>query len=577
MQRMRSSSLQFLLATVLLWLSSWCATVAASDVPVRIPPIAAGSASVIALQGHSRYWVDEGGDRTVEQVDAAGETLPWRLLGQGAPYRLDGKALWIQFDLIGPQRGSQFLEVALVSLELAQLFYRDSHGAWVQQEAGLDLPVSSWPVPGRVPAFELAVGGNEPIRYWLRLASGRTDAAPRIAVYRDTALLGMRAQEQLLFGAYFGLAGLVGLAALVSGLAYRDRAFLVFSLYVFFLAFGQLARIGIGAQHLWPDWRFWNDAASAAWPGLPTAAALWFVKVVTEPARLSRALDLGVWALIAALLGSVALDMVIATRLSMSLVLVLTGLSLAAILSMVLWGWLDGRDRNLRLVVLAFAPMVLVALFPLLRGLGLLPASSGGAYSLYFATALQMPLMFYALQVRSMAARESELRAAALSRTDPLTGLAHRRGLLERLETSLARSRGLRQPCALLGVRVSNLDAIVAEFGREAADKALVVAASHLRRPIQDIDMAARVGEREFAVLLECPTTPETASTRAQQLVASGLRQIDALPAALTLKFHVTVALLPHRDLDAASSLQWVLDGLDQMEPDARKLIKPLN
>src|SRR5690606_27320334 len=147
---------------------------------------------------------------------------------------------------------------------------------------------------------------------------------------------------------------LVALAALVSGIAYRDRGFVAFAIYLSALAFGQLARIGLGAQHLWPDWQYWNEIAGSAWPGLPTAAALWFVKVVTEPARLSRALDLGVWALIAALLGAVALDMTIATRLRMFLVLLLTGLSLAAILSMVVWGWLDGRDRTLRLVALGF-------------------------------------------------------------------------------------------------------------------------------------------------------------------------------------------------------------------------------
>jgi hypothetical protein len=89
--------------------------------------------------------------------------------------------------------------------------------------------------------------------------------------------------------------------------------------------------------------------------------------------------------------------------------------------------------------------------------------------------------------------------------------------------------------------------------------------------------MAARVGEREFAMLLEAPVTPEITTSRAQQVVASGLRQVEALPAALTLKFHVVSALLPQTQLDGAGTLQWVMDALDQIEPEARKLIKPLN
>jgi diguanylate cyclase (GGDEF)-like protein len=190
---------------------------------------------------------------------------------------------------------------------------------------------------------------------------------------------------------------------------------------------------------------------------------------------------------------------------------------------------------------------------------------------------LEMPILFYALNLRASRRRETEVRTAALSHNDALTGLAHTRTLLQRLDAAIARARSLRHPCALMAVRIANYDPIVAEFGHEVIDKMLVVAASYLKRAVSDIDVAARVGEHDFALLLEGPTNTATALTRAQQVVASGLRQIDALPAGLTLKFHVAVALLPDQNLDAAGSLKWVLDGVSEIAPDARKLIKPLN
>jgi hypothetical protein len=85
------------------------------------------------------------------------------------------------------------------------------------------------------------------------------------------------------------------------------------------------------------------------------------------------------------------------------------------------------------------------------------------------------------------------------------------------------------------------------------------------------------VGEREFAVLMEAPVTAQMVTSRAQHVVASGLRQVDALPAALTLKFHVTAAMLPVPQLDGEGTLEWVMAGLDQMTQDARKLIRPMN
>jgi diguanylate cyclase (GGDEF)-like protein len=447
----------------------------------------------------------------------------------------------------------------------------------VVQDAGTTHAVSDWAVPGRLPTFALAIGDPRPVRYWVRVEDDRADFSAPTVLLREEALQASREREQFLFGAYFGLFALVTIAALGNGLIYRDRGFLAFSLYTLLLGGGQLARAGIAAQHLWTNGPGLNGLALAMWPGAATAAALWFVKVLTEPVRLSRALDLGVWALIAALLAAVALDIVIATRISMTLVLAITALSLLAIASMIVWGWLDNHDAQMRLIALGFVPVLFMALFPLARGLGLVPSSTLTRYGLFFASVLELPVLFYAMHRRLMARREAELRASALSRTDALTGLTHRQGLVERLDSSLAHARGQKQNCALLGVRIANLEAITEEFGKDAADKALVVAASHLRRTSVDFDMAARVGDREFAVLMEAPVLPQAVSSRAQQVVASGLRQMEALPAALTLKFHVTAAIVPVPQLDGEATLQWVMDGLDQMTQDAKKLIRNLN
>src|SRR3546814_4269933 len=66
--------------------------------------------------------------------------------------------------------------------------------------------------------------------------------------------------------------------------------------------------------------------------------------------------------------------------------------------------------------------------------------------------------------------------------------------------SDLQRARNQKHPCALLGIKIANYDAIAAEYGREILDRTIVVAASHVRRAATDIDLAARVGEREFAL-----------------------------------------------------------------------------
>ncbi len=579
---MRRSALGVLCA-ILFWCASCWGGASASAPPDLAVPAQpkllslGGDTPWAALNGNAVYWFDRLGSATIATVESRSATLPWKVRTRDRHERLHGGALWIRFDATVPASEHWYMEVGVAFYDNVQMYYRDRNGNWVVQDSGTTHAVSDWAVPGRLPTFALAIGDPRPVRYWVRMEDDRADFSAPTVLLREEALQASREGDQFLFGAYFGLFALVTIAALGNGLIYRDRGFLAFSLYTLLLGGGQLARAGIAAQHLWPNGPGLNGLALALWPGAATAAALWFVKVVTEPVRLSRALDLGVWALIAALLAAVALDIVIATPVSMTLVLAITGLSLLAITSMIVWGWLDGHDPQMRLIALGFVPVLFMALFPLARGLGLVPSSTLTRYGLFFASVLELPILFYAMHRRLMTRREAELRASALSRTDPLTGLPHRQGLVERLDSSLAHARGQKQNCALLGVRISNLDAITEEFGKDAADKALVVAASHLRRTSVDFDMAARVGDREFAVLMEAPVLPGAVSSRAQQVVASGLRQMEALPSALTLKFHVTAAIVPVPQLDGEATLQWVMDGLDQMTQDAKKLIRNLN
>jgi diguanylate cyclase (GGDEF)-like protein len=557
---------------MLLWLGGIALAWGQVPHPVPLSP----EQGAISLDERSRWWIDDSAKLTVDQV-AADDRLPWAAKLPGTQYRIDGKAWWLQFDAQQNAPGRWYLELASSGLDGAQLFYRNAAGQWVAQEAGDVRPVSQWPLPGRVPTFELSSETGKPVRYFLRVQHERVDFAVPVTLYEQGQLIAAREREQFLLGAYFGLAMLITLVSAANAVAYRDRAFATYAAYVASLALGQAAYLGVGAQHLWNDALKWNEVATFVLPGISAAVGLWFVRTVTEPARYSRALDLAVWSLMAALLSVVALDTWLMSRPTFALQMALMSVAMLVVVGLILLVWTHGEDPDIRIIALGFVPVLVMAIFPVLRGMNLIPNSVLTRYGVSIGAMLEMPILFYALNLRASRRRETEVRTAALSHNDALTGLAHTRTLLQRLDAAIARARSLRHPCALMAVRIANYDPIVAEFGHEVIDKMLVVAASYLKRAVSDIDVAARVGEHDFALLLEGPTNTATALTRAQQVVASGLRQIDALPAGLTLKFHVAVALLPDQNLDAAGSLKWVLDGVSEIAPGARKLIKPLN
>jgi diguanylate cyclase (GGDEF)-like protein len=259
------------------------------------------------------------------------------------------------------------------------------------------------------------------------------------------------------------------------------------------------------------------------------------------------------------------------------LLMMLIVVALVVVAGLIALVWTQGDDAHIRVIALGFLPVMVTAVFPVLRGLNLIPSSDLTRYALSGGAALEMPILFYALSMRGSLRREAQVRASALSGHDALTGLSHARTLLPRLEDALKRARNLKHPCALLAVRLANYEAVAAQFGREVADRMLVVAAALLRNAITDIDLAVRTGERDFALLLEGPTTTENAIARAQQLVASGLRHHEALPGGTILKFNIAVALLPENGLDGAASIKWLLEALNEIRPDARKAIRAVN
>jgi diguanylate cyclase (GGDEF)-like protein len=86
----------------------------------------------------------------------------------------------------------------------------------------------------------------------------------------------------------------------------------------------------------------------------------------------------------------------------------------------------------------------------------------------------------------------------ALSRTDPLTGIANRRMLLE-----LGQLAGRHEaPTAVAVVDVDRFKDINDRYGHGIGDDVLVVLAGLLRQRLRTVDVPARLGGDEFVILM---------------------------------------------------------------------------
>jgi diguanylate cyclase (GGDEF)-like protein len=86
--------------------------------------------------------------------------------------------------------------------------------------------------------------------------------------------------------------------------------------------------------------------------------------------------------------------------------------------------------------------------------------------------------------------------------TDELTGLANRRSFRETLETELLRAERFGTPLSLVLADLDDFKLVNDRFGHQAGDRVLQAFADVLQGRIRGIDLAARIGGEEFAVLL---------------------------------------------------------------------------
>ncbi|WP_269533882.1 GGDEF domain-containing protein [Chitinimonas sp. BJYL2] len=108
---------------------------------------------------------------------------------------------------------------------------------------------------------------------------------------------------------------------------------------------------------------------------------------------------------------------------------------------------------------------------------------------------------------------------------DPLTGLANRSLMMDRLQQSLALANRMAHQVAVLMIDLDGFKMVNDNFGHQAGDQLLQQVAERLVTCIRDCDTAARVGGDEFVVLL-----PQIATATALPVVMDKLRRSLGAP-----------------------------------------------
>jgi diguanylate cyclase (GGDEF)-like protein len=171
--------------------------------------------------------------------------------------------------------------------------------------------------------------------------------------------------------------------------------------------------------------------------------------------------------------------------------------------------------------------------------------------------------VFLAAIWRSRILGETRVRTDARTTVDPLTGLATPLVLGERVHAARNLIRRYGHPSVLLLVHIDNLGRLTAEYGPEAAEAAVLAAATRVRQALREGDVAARVSHSQIAVLAEGLSPAEAAANVASRILVAGLKEpLPSLPAEF-LHFRIVLGAIPVEDIPAKGLLQLLAARLE--------------
>ncbi len=121
--------------------------------------------------------------------------------------------------------------------------------------------------------------------------------------------------------------------------------------------------------------------------------------------------------------------------------------------------------------------------------------------------------------------RDLNLALQEASSHDPLTGLANRRLMVERLRAEAGRHERLGRPFTLVMADIDNFKQVNDSYGHDVGDEVLVRVAKALNGDLRDYDLCCRWGGEEFLLLLsEVDVEGAEASVRRMRDAVSQIR-----------------------------------------------------
>ncbi len=449
---------------------------------------------------------DPNGEMTIDQAASPATASRYQpQAGNRMSLGFCRSALWVRLSMRqSPPSGPWVLEVKAPWMDRVDLFLPNPAGGWLRQSTGLQQP----PLDEHLGLFAMTAPADTPRQgyAYLRLQSVLSLNAS-LRLWPRKSFVEHTVRDSYLYGVLFGIMGAMFLVNLLVFITTRDRAYLLYILYMVSIIAHQLCLQG---QALFlPTW-LWHLIpeislmVSGAVFYFGAAFCRRFLNTPLYAPRLDRLL------LASQITGAAVAILGLTSQIWWGTWLVHTMAILGPVLGIVAGikalaqGFRPARFYLAAWVVLLLGCMAWGAWSMGWRVLVPLPPSL-----ITIAAALECVLLSLALADRiALMQRErrklarSERRYHQLSITDGLTGLYNARYFWSKLGSEVRHAHQVNQPLGLVLLDVDDFKRFNDTYGHTEGDKVLAELGSLLRVAVRPADSACRYGGEEFALVL---------------------------------------------------------------------------
>lgn len=512
--------------------------------------------------------------------------------GSDINFGYSGSAFWLALPVVvGADAPTRWvMEFAFPSLDRVEVYVPRRGGGFEKMVAGDTLPFSTRPYPHRNLSFPLEFERGTRSVIYARVTSEGTLTIP-VTLWQRAALHLESQISYALLSLYYGMVLAMLFYSLMLYFAVRDTTFLAFVGMSLAMLVAQSSFNGMAQQFLWPELPALGNIAFPAGLALIGFFGAIYTRIFLGTPGCFPRIDKVLIAFVT-VFGFIGF----AAPLLLPYSLMAQLDSIAGILFCVFLAWVGiychfkGVPSARYFLAAGIMVMVGAAIYSM-RNFGWIPTTNFTTYAFQVGSAFELLLSFAQvdkinamrlekdrLTAESLKAKESvmdDLKRSAdalehrvsertheletanaelrkkeqqlqyLAQHDPLTGLANRTLLDDRIAQAMARSRRSGREIAILVADLDGFKAVNDVQGHVVGDLVLAMIAARFAECVRTTDTVARMGGDEFVIVVEDLHERADAERIAEKFIAAARKPADLASGQVQIGISIGIAYFP--------------------------------